>query len=369
MATSVEKLDAEQLRALPFPPVWLRDNCSCGSCRDPRSGQKLFAIAEIPSDLRVAAIEESAHNITVVFAPDGHRSEFSRDWLSAAAQLGRHVGDGRTESEKTLWSTADFDAVPSCTWSAYLRDDTIRARNLRQIQEIGFLLLRDVPCVDEAVLTVATTFGYVRETNYGRLFDVRVVAAPNNLAFTSQAITPHTDNPYRDPVPTMQLLHCLQNAAAGGETGLVDGFKAAATLRMEEPEAFEVLTRTSVTFAFSSEDAELRADRPIIETDGAGRIRGIRFNNRSMQPLALPYDEAVDFYRAYRLFADYLNRPQAQLDLRLDAGDCLIFDNTRILHARTAFADADHHLGRRHLQGCYADLDALASEIAVLERR
>jgi gamma-butyrobetaine dioxygenase len=41
-----------------------------------------------------------------------------------------------------------------------------------------------------------------------------------------------------------------------------------------------------------------------------------------------------------------------------------VFDNTRILHARTGFAAA----GQRHLQGCYADLDGVASTLAVLRR-
>ena len=41
-----------------------------------------------------------------------------------------------------------------------------------------------------------------------------------------------------------------------------------------------------------------------------------------------------------------------------------MFDNTRVLHARTGFL-AD---GSRHLQGCYADLDAVASSLAVLRR-
>lgn len=50
----------------------------------------------------------------------------------------------------------------------------------------------------------------------------------NNLAFTGARITPHTDNPYRDPVPTLQLLHCLTSAAVGGDSGLVDGFEAVA---------------------------------------------------------------------------------------------------------------------------------------------
>jgi gamma-butyrobetaine dioxygenase len=59
-----------------------------------------------------------------------------------------------------------------------------------------------------------------------------------------------------------------------------------------------------------------------------------------------------------------LGRPERQLNLRLAPGDCLIFDNTRILHARTGFSVTE----RRHLQGCYADLDGLASTLAVLRR-
>jgi gamma-butyrobetaine dioxygenase len=48
----------------------------------------------------------------------------------------------------------------------------------------------------------------------------------------------------------------------------------------------------------------------------------------------------------------------------LQPGDCVVFDNTRILHSRTAFGGG----GARHLQGCYADLDAVASALAVLSR-
>ncbi|HXP57833.1 MAG TPA: TauD/TfdA family dioxygenase, partial [Streptosporangiaceae bacterium] len=48
--------------------------------------------------------------------------------------------------------------------------------------------------------------------------------------------------------------------------------------------------------------------------------------------------------------------------LRLSPGDCLVFDNTRVLHGRTGFTST----GDRLLQGCYADLDGLASTLAVL---
>ena len=103
------------------------------------------------------------------------------------------------------------------------------------------------------VTAVAETFGYVRETNYGRIFDVRVVADPANLAFTPGDRAAHRQ-PYREPVPTLQLLHCLRDATAGGETLLVDGFAAAAALRAEDPVSFGFLTRTLIPFAISKGD-------------------------------------------------------------------------------------------------------------------
>jgi gamma-butyrobetaine dioxygenase len=186
-----------------------------------------------------------------------------------------------------------------------------------------------------------------------------------NLAFTGLPITPHTDNPYRDPVPTLQLLHCLRNAAQGGDSGFVDGFNAAAVLRDEKPEAFDVLSRTEVTYRFSSPDAELSATRPMIALDPYGRIREIRFNNRSMQPVRLRPADSERFYDAYRAFAEVLNRREQQTVMQMQPGDCVIFDNTRLLHARSGF---EAEGGERHLQGCYADMDGLESTLAVLRR-
>ncbi len=213
------------------------------------------------------------------------------------------------------------------------------------------------------MLEVAATLGYVRETNYGRLFDVRVEATPANLAFTGLPISPHTDNPYRDPVPTLQLLHCLVNAADGGESGLLDGFRAASLLRAEDAAAFDCLTSTPAPFSYSDTSTDLRATRPMIALDPAGRIREVRFNSRSLQPMRPRRRRAAAGGRGdagvlHRLpgVRLVLLRPGLTLRLPLEPGDCLIFDNTRILHSRTGFAAT----GQRHLQGCYADIDGLS---------
>ena len=328
------------------PALWLRDNCPCPECRDPRNGQKLFGITDLDADLTIAEVAGT----TVTFS-DGHVSRFDPAFLTA-----EQAPDDRCEDAKELWATTE---PPEGDWTRFLSDPAHRADCLDAVQRTGFTLLRGVPVTPGTVLEVAAAFGYVRETNYGKLFDVRVEATPNNLAFTGLPITPHTDNPYRDPVPTVQLLHCLSNAVDGGESGLVDGFHAAALLR--ERGSRRPSTSSPVRRSRSSSPTPTRSlttSQPMIGLDPTGRIREVRFNNRSMQPLRLAPEQTESFYAAYRAFAEILYRPDLMVTFRLSPGDCLVFDNTRLLHARTGFADS----GDRHLQGCYADLDSFASQ-------
>ena len=363
---------------LGFPAVWLRHNCPCPDCRDPVTGQRLVEITQI-SNVRVATVTaESADSLEVTFTPGGHRSVFSRAWLAAYDDA--HASGGirdpsdrggpRTEDGKTLWRAADLPAVPTAGWASYLADDQVRVSLLDAVARYGVGLLRGVPASAGMVTAVVETFGYVRETNYGRLFDVRVVADPANLAFTSRAIAPHTDNPYRDPVPTLQLLHCLRDADLGGDTVLIDGF-AAAALRAADPVSFDVLTATPIPFSYVDKATSLTACQPLIALSARGRIACVRLNNRSMQPPRLPFDQAAAVYAAYAAWAELVARPEFALRLRLAPGDCLVFDNTRILHARTAFSAppaSTPTVAERHLQGCYADLDGLLSTLAVLRR-
>ena len=363
---------------LRFPAIWLRDNCSCPACVAPGTSQKLKDITDMPNGVAITRTDHAAGSVTVTFAPDQHRSEFSRSWLAAHAPGGASDddsdGDERAEDAKELWLAADLDPgagrFPQASWPRYLDEPAERIRALEAVLRLGFVLLRAVPAEPGTVLEVAASFGFVRETNYGRLFDVRVEAqgpAPGNLAFTSQAIRPHTDNPYRDPVPTVQLLHCLRAAGQGGDTGLVDGFAAAGALRAADPASFGTLTGTAAPFGYVDKATELRACRPLIELSPRGRVRGVRFNHRSMGPLRGPRAGITAFYAAYRRWAELLAEPGRQLNLRLAPGDCLVFDNTRVLHARTAFSLSAGSPGR-HLQGCYADLDGLASTLAVNSR-
>src|ERR1700730_8275423 len=167
-------------RPARFPAVWLRDNCPCPDCLAPGAGQKLNDITDIPNGLAITRTEDAGESVLVTFAPDRHRSAFPRSWLEENALDGERDGDGRTEDDKELWLPADLDGLPAMSWPSYLAGG--RGEALEAMLRLGFVLLSGVPPEPGRVLEVAASFGYVRETNYGRLFDVRVEPAPGNLA-------------------------------------------------------------------------------------------------------------------------------------------------------------------------------------------
>ena len=346
-----------------LPAIWLRHNCLCPACRHP-SGQRLIEFLDIPADIapRSARLEPDG-TLEVVWDTDGHVSRYGAGWLAAHSPA--PAARAARRSRPLLWGAELAARIPRADWQEVCRSQDAERRALQAIADYGFLILSNVPTRSGAVVEVGNRLGHVRVTNYGVYFDVRSVPNPNNLAFTAAALGVHTDNPYRDPTPGLQLLHCLEADAPGGDTILVDGFKAAEALRAQDPTAFSLLAWLPVDFRFADAETDLAARVPVITIDSDGQIIAVHFNNRSMAPLSAPEDMIGPWYAAYRQFTALLRRPEAELVLRLAPGDLMVMSNIRTMHGRTAF---DVNAGRRHLQGCYVDLDGLESRLRVLSR-
>ena len=344
--------------------LWLRDHCQMPSSRNPANGQRLLNITDIPADISIAEVTLADSQLRVRFEPGGHQSDFDLDWLRANCYCLNPQRDDRSASHKTLWDGNSFkQGLPRCHYADFRTQNGARRDALAAVRDLGFVILESVDPSPGEVLRVIEQFGFVRETNYGALFDVRTTVEPNNLAFTNMGLGCHLDNPYRDPVPGLQLLHCLESSTTGGETILQDGFKAAALLREEDPRHFELLSQNWINFRFSDSTADLQSRVPFIEVNDRNEVVKVRFNNRSIDTLKLPPDTLREFYPAYRHYAEILEREALQIDFRLDSGELMLFDNTRVLHARKAYSDS----GTRHLQGAYSDLDGLYSSLRTLE--
>ena len=345
-----------------FHYVWLRDNCACPLCRHP-NGQRLLDTSAIPADIAPAHVSQTpSQQVAIEWAPDGHRSQYEPAWLrahcySAAARAER-------QTAPRLWGAEIAGQLPQADYAAIASDEGALRDWLAAVEQYGFALLHQVPVIPGMVIEVVKLFGYVRETNYGPLFDVKSVVNPNNLAYTGLGLGGHTDNPYRQPTPTLQLLHCLASSADGGDSTLVDGFRVAERLRTTEPETFTLLAHNPIRFQFQDEDTDLSAAFPVIGLDARGAVAAIHYNSRSPAPFELEEALVEPFYAAYRAFVGLLADPELQIQFKLAPGDLFIVDNERVLHGRTGFSAA----GQRHLQGCYADRDGLRSRLAVLKR-
>jgi len=346
---------------------WLRDHCQMPASRNLNNGQRLFSVVDIPEETYIEkAYKDEKGNICVLFQPENHLSVFSQNWLSKNCyDLNLHFDD-RSERQKKLWQKDTFEAgLPFVDFESICNDVSSKLDMLRLIRDVGFVVLENVPTKEGQVLKVISELGYTRETNYGTLFEVRTEVNPNNLAYTNMGLGSHTDNPYRDPVPTVQLLHCLESSTEGGDSVLVDGFKAAAVLRQENKEDFDILTSTWVNFRFSDTKTDLRSRVPMIELNDNNEIVKVRYNNRSIDTINLPTNKIRPFYKAYRHWSEIIERDNLKIIFKLSEGDLMLIDNTRIMHARTAFSKK----GKRHLQGAYTDLDGLYSQLNALENR
>ncbi|HSF96073.1 MAG TPA: TauD/TfdA family dioxygenase, partial [Thermohalobaculum sp.] len=272
---------------------------------------------------------------------------------------------GWTGPDIETWDGALNAGAPSGAFDAVKASPAQRRAWLSSVRRYGFAKLTGGPVESGALLQVAALFGYVRETNYGKWFEVRTEVNPTNLAYTGLGLQAHTDNPYRDPVPTLQILYCLENSAEGGESMVVDGFRAAERLRGEDPHGFALLSGHCARFEYAgSAGVRLSARRPMIELAPDGEIVAIRFNNRSAAPITdVPFDDMAGYYAAYRRLGEIIDEPAMAVSFKLEPGESFIVDNTRVLHARAGYSGA----GSRWLQGCYADKDGLLSTLAALE--
>jgi gamma-butyrobetaine dioxygenase len=139
-----------------------------------------------------------------------------------------------------------------------------------------------------------------------------------------------------------------------------------------------------VAFHYINDGHHLHHEHPTIELSFLGppkssfdgtsfstqhHIAHINYSPPFMAPLFA--DTPLKFYDAFKKYATLLRRPQNTYIYTLKEGDAVLFDNRRVLHARTAFVDVEAQTGgqeetNRWLKGCYLEADALLDRIRVL---
>ena len=341
-------------------PMWLRERVNGKVHLDKKTDQRLFD----PSFLDNINIQNAliAKNILELTFSDGVNSKYE------IKKLASEFSDSDSLSntvQQQLWDSS-IKKKPTYNFQSGFFDSINMYELLKSFYKYGFVIIKKLPTKNNFIVNFANSIGSIRPTNFGEFFNVKSIPNPNDLAYTSISLSPHTDNPYRKPVPCIQLLHCIENEVKGGLSTLVDGFKVANYLKKNNPNFFNILTKIKVKFKFTDKDVVLENYGELIELDEKKNLKQVRFSTRLDYVPILKKNELDLYYQARKKISYLYNSDKFKIKFKLMPGDLMMIDNHRLLHGRTAY---DPNEGKRFLQGCYIDYDSSEGKLRHLKRK
>ena len=342
---------------LEIHPIWLRERVNNEDLLDQISGQRLYDPSDFKKNLKIKNALIKKKSLNVQFS-DGIKSNYDVDDLIT------EINKSLSYRKISLWDSK-IKNIPKVIYKTNIFETKEGCDLLQKFYQYGFTIVKKTPSEKNFIKKFAYSIGVIRPTNFGVIFNVRSVSNPNDLAYTTCPLPAHTDNPYRKPIPGIQMLHCIENKSKGGFSTLTDGFAVAEYLKKKHHNFFKLLSTVKIRFTYVSRDTILENWGEIIELDSNGFLKKVRLSPRLDYVPVLKKEKLDQFYKARSLFIKLCNSKKFMIKFKLEPGDLMMMDNYRTLHGRTSF---DRKIGKRHLQGCYIDHDSAESKMKYLER-
>ena len=341
-------------------PFWLRERVNSENFLDQKTQQRLFDPTMLKSSSEISKVNISDKFLEVSF----------KDGAYAKLVIENILKEFEKDNElyfinKISWKS-DFQNNNIYKFNKNFFEEKIMYESLLDFYKYGFVIFENVPTQDNFIVNFANSIGSIRRTNFGEFFNVKSKPNPNDLAYTSLSLAPHTDNPYRKPVPCIQLLHCIENEVDGGLSTLVDGLAVTEELKKEHPSFFQILTEIKVRFQFVDDNVVLEDWAEMIQLDENKRLKQVRFSPRLDFVPLMDKEKLELYYAARNKISEMYNSEKFRIEFKLKPGDLLMMDNYRLLHGRTEY---NANEGNRFLQGCYIDYDSTEGKLKHLKRK
>jgi len=342
-------------------PFWLRERVDGEEYLDKGTQQRLFDPSSMNSEITIKKAKISEGFLEINFN-DGVNLKLSVNRIASEFSKKDTVikSINKIKWDSTLENIKNFNYNENFFESIEMHDLLV------SFYEYGFVIIKNVPTKNNFIVNFANSIGSVRRTNFGEHFNVRSKSNPNDLAYTTLHLSPHTDNPYRNPVPCIQLLHCIENEVKGGFSTLVDGYTVTENLKKNDPESYKILSEVKVRFKFTDKSVVLEDWSELIHLDDNKEFKQVRFSPRLDYVPMLEKNKLDLYYRARKKLSDLYNAEKNRIEFKLAPKDLMMIDNYRVLHGRTKF---DPKEGNRFLQGCYIDFDSTEGKLRHLKRK
>ena len=344
--------------SIELHPLWLRERVNNHELLDQNTGQRLYDISDIDCSLKINKALIKKNNLRIQFS-DGIESNYQIENL--IEEINKNL-----PNNKIFFWNSKLKNKPILKFKTNIFNKKEGYFCLEKFYKYGFLILKKTPAEKNFIIKIANSIGSIRSTNFGILFNVRSVRKARDLAYTPNALSAHTDNPYRKPIPGIQILHCLKNDSIGGNSTLTDGFAVAEYIRKKHKDFFKLLTTVKIRFTYVSKNDSLENWGETIELYKDGSLKRVRLSSRLDYVPILKKSELDKFYKARSLFIKLCNSKKFMIKFKLEPRDMMFMDNYRTLHGRTSYS---LKVGKRHLQGCYIDHDSAESKMKYLKKK
>jgi gamma-butyrobetaine dioxygenase len=343
-----------------FHYTWLRDRCLCSECYHQDSSQKIYDISLSPLPVEPEAVEETSEELRIVWkGTTPHQSVFPIEWLL------EHSYDPAPslapQGEVVLWDRPYLESNPLRRFDATSTPFDLWAQ---QLTTLGFAVVHNLD--QHGVRSWFDGIGPLHMTEYGATTRIRPTPEAKDLALSStgESLLPHTDGSYRWGERLLQFLYSHHNSTVGGDSILIDGFRVARDFREDHPSEFELLASTEIQFRqYDRQDGYLfRHTTPLLVLGNSRETEAVYYCPKNIH-WQLPFDQVAGYYQAYSLFSCYLNDPLYQYRFRLESGNCVLFQNFRVLHSRSEYDPAS---GSRDFETGYIDWSYVAARMEYL---
>ncbi len=338
-----------------FPNLWLRDHAKDESNWDERSNQRKTFTAALNPNIKIkkANISNEGEYIDIIWSDASNNIQYSSEFLYKNS-----VNYSYDKNQIKIWENKEIKDDIFLSYKNIISDEGFKNLLIR-LYSFGFAVITDCKRNMSSVELLAKKIGYVRNSIFGGLWSFESNADMADSAYTNEELRPHTDSTYSNDAPGLQLLLCCEYDAKGGESIMVDGLKLAETIKAQNKDLYEVLTKIEVPGNYTGDGVILEAKRPIIKLDDKNQVAQISFNNYDRAPFRLNPDLTKIFYEAISLFDNLANSKQYQWRHILKPGELLIFNNWRVLHGRGSFK------GKRKIKGCYINKEDFDSSCKI----
>ncbi|KAK3388565.1 taurine catabolism dioxygenase TauD, TfdA family-domain-containing protein [Sordaria brevicollis] len=402
------------VKHLPMHLHWLRDTCKCPHCVNPDSGQKSFSTTSLPRDIKVQSAELNPDgSITIVWENDTvstndtpeattHTSTYNSDDI-LEWQLPANLAGNILPVERTLWNRSKLqEHIESgdlrVSYDDWLNSEEGFWKAFESLARFGILFVHSIPSdralVEKQVEKIANRIGILMHTFYGFTWDVRSKPRAENVAYTNVFLGLHQDLMYIDPPPRLQLLHCIANSFEGGESLFSDGARAAYSLEARHILAASILRHSSAPqFHYHRNGNDYHMARNTFRYTGrVGHSKGFLSRIHWAPPFQAPFSRQLgeattnvldrrvspqggggayaqeenrvveepekqsitQWLKAAQEFEKEISAEENMFELKMKEGECVIFDNWRIMHGRREFKTEGQAEGaERWLKGTY----------------